>query len=83
MVKGYWNGTRSTILPRTPVMSLEHPGKVHKLSVECNRGYITLQVDDRQVGMIRDTTFQYGLVGFGVLGAGYVSVHDLLVEAMR
>ena len=56
---------------------------MHKLSVECDRGYITLQVDDRQVGIVRDTTFQYGLVGFGVLGEGHVSVHDLRVEAMR
>jgi hypothetical protein len=83
LVKGYWNGTRSTMLPWTPVMSVERPGKVHKLSVECERGYITLQVDDRRVGIVRDTTFRYGLVGFGVLGEGHVGVHDLRVEAVR
>ena len=86
-VKGGWDGTRAEIIPRTPIAELERFGK-HKLSVECNRGQITLAVDDRQVGSIQDTTFEYGLVGLGVFGKCGASrecrviVRDLLVQAI-
>jgi len=85
--KGSWDGTRSAIIPRTSIAELEQVSK-HKLSVECNRGQITLAVDDRQVGSIQDTTFEYGLVGFGVFGecrsscGCRVIVRDLLVQAI-
>ena len=84
-VKGSWDGTRSVIIPRTSIGEFEQISK-HKLSVECNRGQITLAVDDREVGRIKDTRVEYGLVGFGVFGEGGAShgviVHDLLVQAM-
>ena len=83
LVKGRWDGTRSTIIPRTPIAQEERPGKAHKLSVERNRGQIILAVDDRQVGSIQDTTFEYGLVGIGVFKESHVIVRDLLVQAIR
>jgi hypothetical protein len=82
LVKGRWDGTRSAIIPLTFIVSIDRPGKVHKLSVERNRGQITLGVDDQQVGSIQEATFKYGLVGFGVFDEGRVIVHDLLVQAI-
>ena len=87
LVKGNWDGTRAEIIPRTPIAELEQFGK-HKLAVECNRGQIALSVDGHQVGSVRDTTFQYGLAGFGVFGECdaihecRLIVHDLRVEAI-
>ncbi len=36
-----------------------------------------------QVGGIEDSSFQNGMVGFGVFGNGRAVVHDLRVEALR
>jgi VWFA-related protein len=82
LIKGRWDGTRSTIMSATSIVSLDRPGKLHKLTVERNQEQITLLVDDQEVGSVRDTTFPYGLVGFGVFGEGRITVHDLLVEAI-
>jgi len=81
LVKGNWDGTRSMIIPRTPIAEMEQFGK-HELSVQRVRGQITLAVDDRQVGSIQDTTFAYGLVGISVFSKSSVIVRDLLVEAL-
>ena len=87
LVKGNWDGTRAAIIPRTPIAELEQFGK-HELSLECNRGRITLSVDGHQVGSAQDTTFKYGLAGFGVFGECdaihecRLIAHDLLVEAI-
>ena len=85
VIKGRWDGTRSAMIPRTLISSFEHPGKVHrhKLSVECNRGQITLLVDDHHVATVLKPGLKYGFVGFGIFGNGRVIVHDLLVEAIR
>lgn len=82
LIKGRWDGTRSTLTRGTPIISIDRPGGLHKLTVERNQGQIILLVDDQQVGSVSDTTFPYGLVGFGVFGEGRVIVHDLLVEAI-
>ena len=87
LVKGNWDGTRTDVIPRTPIAEFEQFGQ-HKLSVERNRGRIALAVDDRLVASVQDTTFKYGLVGFGVFGECdalhecRVIVRDLLVEAL-
>jgi len=81
LIKGRWDGTRSAIIPVTSI-SIDRPRKLHKLTVERNGEQITLLVDDQEAGHVRDTTFPYGLVGFGVFGEGREIVHDLLVEAI-
>ena len=87
LVKGNWDGTRMDVIPRTPIAEFEQFGQ-HKLSVERNRGRIALAVEDRLVASVQDTTFKYGLVGFGVFGECdalhecRVIVRDLLVEAL-
>jgi Ca-activated chloride channel family protein len=67
LVEGHFDGTRTEIIPPTPIAALEGSGK-HKLTVECNRGRIAVFVDDRQVGSVQDAAFEYGMVGFGVFG---------------
>jgi hypothetical protein len=93
LAKGDWTGTQSTIAAwdlispgyqgYRPGAGTPEAGGPHKLSVTYDRGQITLRVDDRNVGSIHDTTFQYGLVGFGVFGHGRIVVRDLLVEAVQ
>lgn len=73
------------IIARTPIAEVEQSGSgfgKHKLSVERNRGQITLAVDDRQVASLEDTTFAYGMVGISVFKEGRVIVRDLLVQAI-
>lgn len=82
LVKAYWNGTRSVIIPRTPIAETDQPGKSHKLSVERNRGQIILDVDDRQVATIQNTAFEHGMVGFSVFKESSLVVRDLRVEAI-
>jgi hypothetical protein len=87
LVEGHFDGTRTAIIPRTPIAVLERFGK-HKLAVECNCGHITVFVDDRQVGTIQDAVFEYGMVGFGVFGECggahecKLIARDLLVESI-
>lgn len=81
LIKGRWNGTRSAII-RATSLSIDRPRKLNKLTVERSQGQITLLVDDQPVGRVSDTTFPYGLVGFGVFGEGGAIAHDLLVEAI-
>lgn len=54
-----------------------------KLSVECKGDQITLFVDDRQVGEVRDTMHHSGYLGFISLGTGHVWFKDLEVEGTR
>lgn len=79
LVKGAWDGTRKEIVPLTPLGFIRR--RVCKLTVERNGSQITLWVDDKQVGNVEDSTFNYGLIGFDVLGSGRAIVHDLLVDA--
>lgn len=81
LVKGSWNGTQRELIPLTPLGFLRQ--RVCKLSVERNGTKIKLWVDDKEVGNVEDSSFNYGLIGFGVLGGGRAIVHDLLVEAIR
>jgi hypothetical protein len=62
LVKGRWDGTRSATIPLTPIVSIDRPGKVHKLTVERNGRQITLWADDQLVGGVQDTTFESGLL---------------------
>jgi hypothetical protein len=80
-VKGTWNGTRSALLPWTSLPETESSSKQHKLSIESYRGRMELTIDDRRVGAVADASFHDGLVGFGVIGDGRTTVHDLLVTA--
>jgi Ca-activated chloride channel homolog len=83
LIEADWKGTRSILIPWTPLGFLAGRGIATKLSVEYSGGHITLLVDGRQVGSILDGNFRYGLVGFGVFGRGQLIVRDLLVEAVR
>lgn len=84
LIKGDWKGTQSVLMPptRVAVKQLEQQA-VHRLSVESDRGQLTLSVGDHVVGKIRDDEFRIGLVGFGVFGRGRLVVRDLLVQALR
>jgi hypothetical protein len=80
-------GVSSVVIPQTRLVGFERYAK-HKLSVECNRGQITLAVDDHQVASMEDVSAKYGLVGFGVFGdcrawrKCRIVVNDLLVQAI-
>ena len=79
LVKGSWDGTRTEIIPPTPLgFSM---GRVCRLTVDRNGRKITLLVNDKRVGNVEDSSFEYGLVGFGVFGSGRAIVYDLRVEA--
>jgi Ca-activated chloride channel family protein len=87
LVKGNMEGVSSVVIPQTRLVGFERYAK-HKLSVECNRGQITLAVDDHQVASMEDVSAKYGLVGFGVFGdcrawrKCRIVVNDLLVQAI-
>jgi hypothetical protein len=84
LVKGSWDGSQSVIVPRTSLAEFEQNTQ-HKLAVEVNRRQISLAVDNHHVGMIQNSTVEYGLVGFGLVGdsgGGRVIVSDLHVEAI-
>lgn len=51
-----------------------------KLTVECKGDLITLLVDDRQVGEVRETMPHSGYLGFISLGTGHAWFKDLQVE---
>jgi hypothetical protein len=70
LVKGRWGGTRFATIPLKPIVSIDRLQKAHKLTVERNGRQITLWADDQQVGSVQDTTFESGLVGFGVFDVG-------------
>jgi len=82
LVEGDWSGARSVIIPWTPVADMDRPGKVYKLSMEQNRGRISLAVDGHQVGSIQDAAYEYGLIGISIFDQGSITVHDLLVQAI-
>lgn len=54
-----------------------------KLTVECKGNQITLFVDDRQVGEVRDTMHHSGYLGFISLGTGHPWFKELQVEGTR
>ncbi len=89
LVKRRWNGPAAAIIPWTVIpadgpagRSLLPTAKTHKLSVESNRGQITLLVDGFQVERVQDSTFEDGYVGVGLFGKGRALVQDLLVEEL-
>ena len=59
LVEGHFDGTRTDLIPRTPIAALEQFGK-HKLAAERNRGQLAVFVDDRKVGSVRETLFITG-----------------------
>ena len=79
LLKGSWNGRRKEIIPLTPLGFSRR--RVSRLTVDRNGPQIKLWVDDKPVGNIQDSSFNQGLVGFGVFGSGHAMVYDLLVEA--
>jgi Ca-activated chloride channel family protein len=89
LVKRTWNGPAVAVVPwkvippDSPAGRLLDPAaKAQKLSVESNRGQITLRVAGFQVERVKDTTFEDGYVGFGLFGKGRAVVQDLLVEEL-
>jgi hypothetical protein len=85
LIKRNWTRTPVEIVPWAVIpgnSSVSPSAKAHKLSVEYNRGQITLLVDDLEVERVKDTTFDGGYVGFGVFGKGRATVRDLLVEGL-
>jgi Ca-activated chloride channel family protein len=89
LVKRYWSSPALAIVPWTVIppnspagRSLDPTAKAHKLSIESNRGQITLLVDGFQVERVEDSTFEEGYVGVGLLGKGRAVVQDLLVEEL-
>ena len=72
-----------------PWTSIEIPvsgfrrGVDHKLSVACNRGLITVQIDGQLSGKIADATFPDGLIGFALFGPGSADFSDLRVQGLQ
>jgi Ca-activated chloride channel family protein len=94
LLRRYWNGQQTEIIPWTAVAGIGvglPATPVHKIRVEYTRGEIALFVDDHEVGLpegssltairrVTDTTFEDGLMGFGVFGDGRALYRDLVVE---
>ena len=55
----------------------------HTISLEYKQGQISVIVDDKPAGRVRDNTFANGLVGLGVFGNGEAVYRDLMVEELR
>jgi hypothetical protein len=84
-------GEYSELIPWTtihsPTIQDKRPSKeitdTHKITVEYRDGRITVIVDDREVGSIRNDRLPSGMVGLAVFGRGYAVFDDLLVETLR
>jgi Ca-activated chloride channel family protein len=57
--------------------------ETHQIGVEYTDGRITVIVDDRQVGTVRDDRFPSGMIGLAVFGRGDAVFDDLSVETLR
>ena len=82
LVKGSGAGARSAIIPRTPVSELDSPGKTHMLEVVRKGDSISLALDNRQLGSVRDATFPIGLAGVSVFKESRLVIHELRIEAI-
>ena len=82
IVKTLGDGAHTEIIPWSRIAPLDS-AKTHKLSVECGRGQITVLVDDREVGRVKDDTFGAGIVGLALFRDGRAVFHDLTVESLK
>jgi VWFA-related protein len=86
LVKQFFGGFNEAILiPWTDLALPAVPGGrklEHRVSVECNRGEITLRIDGQLAKTIHDATFSNGLVGFALFGDGHVEFRDLRAESL-
>ena len=82
LVAGSAAGARSVIIPRTPVAEFESPGKTHTLEVVRKGDSISLALDNRHLGNVRDATYPIGLAGVSVFKASRLVIHELHIEAI-
>jgi len=83
LVRGMWGSPIFQLIPWTKLTSTPYDsGREYKLAVEYRRPTIKIDIDGRTVGTAQDTTFQYGLMGFGVFDKGRLDIGDLSVEAL-
>jgi hypothetical protein len=77
----FWDHLQTEIIPWTRT-GMEATDR-HKISVECNRGRITVAIDEVEAGRAEDHTFPGGLVGLARFDDGRAVFHDLRVEALK
>jgi hypothetical protein len=86
LIKQLFGGFNETVLiPWTHLTLPVVPGGhklEHGLSVECNRGQITLRIAGQLLKSVRDATFSKGLVGFALYGDGHAEFKDLRAESL-
>ena len=80
----FLNSAPSEIIPWTKIPPQENPSqpptKTHRISVQSDRGQITVIVDGQELTHVQDNTFNRGMVGLGLFGDGRAVFHDLTVE---
>lgn len=84
--KTFSDDPEQPLIPWTPVDAEQVQKGISagiKLTVECKEDQITLFVDGKQVGEVRDTLHDSGYFGFISLGTGHVWFRNLEVEGTR